>query len=182
MAVIKAGRSMGEVVFIDSQTSTEMDQVPTAVKEALSSQSGPIPKVALSNAAGDKVYGTAAHDTLKGGLDKALKDARRAMREDKNPSAAPAAAKTETPTKPSDSTPAGPAEVKITEKNGVKDIAGAPLEQWTNTKGTAITAKVTKVTGTKVTLLTDKGKAITIAQADLAKESYDRLQEILSGN
>jgi hypothetical protein len=182
MAVIKAGRSMGEVVFIDSQTSTEMDQVPAAVKEALSNQSGPIPKVALSNAAGDKVYGTAAHDTLKGGLDKALKDARRAMREDKNPSTVPAAAKTESKTEPSASAPAGPAELKITEKNGVKDIAGAPFEQWTNTKGTAITARVTKVTGTKVTLLTDKGKAITIAQADLAKESYDRLQEILGGN
>jgi len=182
MAVIKAGRSMGEVVFIDSQTSTEMDQVPSAVKEALNSQSGALPKVALSNAAGDKVYGTAAHDTLKGGLDKALKDARRAMREDKGGSTAPAESKTEAKAESSDSAAAGPAEIKVTDNKGVKDVTGAPFEQWTNTKGTAITAKVTKVTGTKVTLLTDKGKAITIAQADLAKESYDRLQEILGGN
>ncbi len=180
MAVIKAGRSMGEVVFIDSQASTEMDQVPAAVREALNSQSGSIPRVALSNAAGDKVYGTAAHDTLKGGLSNALKDARRAMREDKNPSAAPATAKTEP--RPDSSGSSGPAEIKVTGNKDARDVAGAPFEQWTNTKGTSITAKVTKVTSTKVTLLTDKGKAITIAQAELAKESYDRLQEILSGN
>ena len=174
---------MGEVVFIDSQTSTEMDSVPAAVKEALSKQSGSLPKVALSNALGDKVYGTAAHDTLKGGLDKALKEARRALREDKNgtaPAAAPAA-KTEPKAESSDAAPAA-SEIKVTDNKGVKDITGAPLEQWTNTKGTSLTAKVTKVAGTKITLLTDKGKAITIAQADLTKESYDRLQEILGGN
>jgi hypothetical protein len=180
---MKQGRSMGEIVFIDSATSSEMENVPAAVKEALSKQGGPIPKVALSNASGDKVYGTASHTELKGGLDKALKDARRAMREDKSgasstAAAKPAAGKTESKESES-SAPSAPAELKVTDNKGVKDITGAPLEQWTNTKGTSLTAKVTKVTGTKVTLVTDKGKAITIAQADLAKESYDRLQEIL---
>ena len=105
------------------------------------------------------------------------------MREDKSgttPAAAPAA-KTEPKADSSDAAPAA-SEIKVTDNKGVKDITGAPLEQWTNTKGTSLTAKVTKVTGTKVTMLTDKGKAITIAQADLTKESYDRLQEILSGN
>ena len=181
--VLKTGRSLGEIVFVDTQATGEMDNVPTAVKDALSRQGGPIPKVALSNASGDKVYGTASHTELKGGLDKAMKDAKRAMREDKN--GTPPAAKPATVAKSDDkSSAAEPAstEMKVTDKNGVKEITGAPLEQWTNAKGTALTAKVTRVTGTKVTLLTDKGKSITIAQVELAKESFDRLQEIIGGN
>ena len=182
MVVLKTGRSMGELVFVDTKTTGDMDKVPDAVKQALSSQSGPIPKVALSDAAGTKVYGTASHTELKGGLEKALKEAKRAFKADQQgagtaPKTA-TAAKTETPGKES-STPAGPSEPVVTDKNGTKEVANAPLEQWTNSKGTSITAKLTKVAGTKVTLVTDKGKAVTLGQADLAPDSYTRLQEIL---
>ena len=173
---------MGELVFVDSNTSGDMDKVPDAVKQALSSQSGPIPKVALSDATGSKVYGTASHTELKTGLDKALKDAKRAFKADQAGGTAPktaAATKTETAGKES-STPAGPSDPVVTDKNGTKEVANAPLEQWTNSKGTSVTAKLTKVAGTKVTLVTDKGKAITLGQADLAPDSYTRLQEILS--
>jgi len=179
---MKQGRSMGEIVFIDSGTSSELDSVPAAVKEAIIKQGGPLPRVALSNASGDKVYGTACHTELKGGLDKALKEARRAMREDKSGSSSTAAAKP-ADTKPASGAesadPSSPGELKVTDNKGGKEVTGAPLESWTSTKGTSITAKVTKVTGTKVTLVTDKGKTITIAQADLAKESCDRLKEII---
>ena len=173
---------MGELVFVDSKTTGDMDKVPDAVKQALSSQSGPIPKVALSDATGSKVYGTASHTELKGGLDKALKDAKRALRADLQGGTAPkpaAAAKTEPPADKESTTDSGPSDPVVTEKNGAKEVANAPLEQWTNSKGTSITAKLTKVAGTKVTLVTDKGKAITLGQADLAPESYTRLQEIL---
>jgi hypothetical protein len=186
MVVLKTGRSMGELVFIDSDTTGDMDKVPDAVKQALSSQSGPIPKVALSDATGAKVYGTASHTELKGGLAAALKDAKRAMREDQNPkggiapkTAAPAAKSGSSET-PAETTPASVGDPVVTEKNGSKEVTGAPLEQWTSSKGTSITARLTKVAGTKVTLVTDKGKPITLGQAELAPASYQRLQEILS--
>lgn len=173
---------MGELVFVDSKATGDMDKVPDAVKQALSSQSGPIPKVALSDATGSKVYGTASHTELKGGLEKAMKDAKRALKADMAGGTAPkpaAASKTEPAADKESSTPATASDPVVTEKNGVKDVANAPLEQWTNSKGTSITAKLTKVAGTKVTLVSDKGKAITLGQADLAPESYTRLQEIL---
>jgi hypothetical protein len=176
---------MGELVFIDTETTGDMEKVPEAVKQALNSQSGPIPKVALSDATGSKVYGTASHTELKGGLDKALKLAKRAQREDaKNgtaakPSTAPGKSESAETTESKDKD-ASVSEPVVTEKNGVKEVAGAPLEQWTSSKGASITARVTKVAGAKVTLLTDKGKSITVGQADLAPESYQRLQEILS--
>lgn len=174
---------MGELVFVDQNTTGDMEKVPDAVRQALSSQAGPIPKVALSDATGGKVYGTASHTELKGGLEKALKDAKRALRADLQGGTTPKAA-AGARTEPSDgkesSTPTGPSDPVITEKNGTKDVANAPLEQWTNSKGTSITAKLTKVTGSKVTLVTDKGKAVTLPQAELAPESYTRLQEILS--
>ena len=74
-----------------------------------------------------------------------------------------------------------PGDIKITEKSGVKDITGAPLEAWTNSKGTSITARLTRAAGVKVTLVTDQGKTITLNQSDLAADSFTRLQEILSG-
>lgn len=183
MVVLKTGRSMGEMVFIDSDTTGDMDKVPDAVKQALSSQSGPIPKVALSDATGTKVYGTASHTELKKGLANALKLAKRAQREDAkgetaSKSAAAASAKTES-SGTSESKTESSSDPVITEKNGTKEVAGAPFEQWTSSKGTSITARLSKVAGTKVTFLTDKGKAITLAQADLAPASYQRLQEIL---
>ncbi len=183
MMVLKTGRSMGELVFVDSTATGDMDKVPAAVKQALSSQSGPIPKVALSDAAGSKVYGTASHTELKGGLDKALKEAKRAQRADLAGTPAPSAVAKPAASagkEPSDS-PAGSSNPVVTEKNGSKEVANAPLEQWTNSKGTGITAKLTKVAGTKVTLVTDKGKAITLGQSELAPESFARLQEILGG-
>ena len=184
MVVLKTGRSMGEVVFIDKG---EMDKAPTAVKEALSGDSGPIPKVALSNADGSKVYGTANHTALKNGLAPALKEAKRAMKADVLPGssglkpAEPPATKSPSAgdsAPASDSAPA--AEIKITEKNGVKDIAGAPLEQWTSSKGTQITARLTRSSGAKITLVTDQGKAITLNQSDLAPDSFKRFQEIIA--
>ena len=82
---------MGELVFVDSKATGDMDKVPDAVKQALSSQSGPIPKVALSDATGSKVYGTASHTELKGGLEKAMKDAKRALKADMAGGTAPKA-------------------------------------------------------------------------------------------
>jgi len=178
MVVIKQGRSMGEVVFIDQG---EMDKAPAAVREAFGKESGPIPHVALSDASATKVYGTSNHSALKGGLDSALKLAKRAMREDMKNGTAPKA--TETAAKPAsagDSAAAPLADIKITEKSGVKDVTGAPLEAWTNSKGTSITARLTRTSGVKVTLVTDQGKTVTLNQADLAPDSFTRLQEILS--
>src|SRR5262245_30648271 len=143
---MKSGRSMGEVVFIDKG---EMDKVPSAVREAFSKQTGPIPQVALSNANGEKVYGTSNHTALVGGLDKALRDAKRAMRDDlKNakPDAAAAGGGGGKPSKSSESEPeSGEAKsaVKVTEKNGVKLVTGAPYEQWVSTKGVVIMARLT---------------------------------------
>jgi hypothetical protein len=170
---------MGEVVFVDNG---ETDKVPAAVREALNKESGAIPKVALSNATGDKVYGTASHKALVGGLDKALRDAKRAMRDDaKGAAPKPATADSKTAPASDSETPAAPGDIKVTaDKNGEKNVTGAPLEQWKNSKGTAVIAKVTRVSKTKLTLLTDKGKTVTINQADLAAESYSRLQEILN--
>jgi len=182
MVVLKTGRSMGEVVFIDQG---EMDKAPTAVKEAFSGDSGPIPKVALSNADGSKVYGTANHSTLKNGLAGAMKDAKKAMKADVTtgsglkPAATPAKSPSAGDTAPTgDSAPA--ADIKITEKNGVKDITGAPLEQWTSSKGTQITARLTRTSGAKITLVTDQGKTITLNQSDLAPDSFKRFQEIIA--
>ena len=39
-------------------------------------------------------------------------------------------------------------------------------------------AVLTRATGTKVTLQTDKGKLITLNQSELAPESFKRVQEI----
>lgn len=170
---------MGEVVFIDQG---EMDKAPAAVREALSKETGPIPQVALSDSSGTKVYGTSNHTALKGGLDTALRTAKRAMRDDMKNGTTPKAA--ETATRPSSAgagASAAPADIKVTEKNGVKDITGAPLEAWTNAKGTAVTARLTRLSGVKVTLVTDQGKTVALSQADLAPESFTRLQEILSG-
>src|SRR5688572_26914533 len=179
MVVLKTGRTMGEVVFVDQG---EMDKAPKAVKEALSGDSGPIPKVALSNADGTKVYGTANHTALKNGLAGAMKDAKRAMKADVTTGSSglkPA----ETPAK-SPSASAGDSaptdDIKITEKNGVKDITGAPLEQWTSSKGTQVTARLTRTSGAKITLVTDQGKTITLNQSDLAADSFKRLQEIVA--
>ena len=171
---------MGEVVFIDSQATGDMDKVPAAVKEALSKQSGALPQVALSDAAGTKVYGTAAHEQLKGGLDKALRDAKKAMKSDQSgtPVAKPAA--TARPAASTGNNPEPAGDPKVTEKNGTKEVANAPLEQWTSSKGTSVTARLTKVVGVKVTLVTDAGKTVTLGQADLAPASYERLQEILT--
>jgi hypothetical protein len=172
---MKTGRSMGEVVFIDKG---EMDQVPTAVREAFSKESGPIPQVALSDANGTKVYGTSNHKALVGGLDKALRDAKRALRDDlKGAPDKPATADAKSP--PS-SEPPPPGDIKVTEKNGEKDVTGAPLEQWKSSKGSTVVARVTRVSKFKVTLQTDKGKTVTLNQADLAAESYSRLQEIIN--
>lgn len=176
---------MGEVVFIDSKTTGDMDKVPEAVKTALRNQSGSLPQVALSDSTGAKVYGTASHAELKGGLDKALKDAKRAMREDQRNGTAPAAgaapaAKPNGSETPAESSSAGPGETKVVDNKGTKEITGAPLEQWTSSKGSSVTARITKVAGPKVTLVTDKGKTITLGQADLAPASYERLQEILT--
>jgi hypothetical protein len=167
---------MGEVVFIDQG---EMDKAPTAVREAFSKESGPIPQVALSNPEGTKVYGTSNHTALKGGLDKAMRDAKRAMRDDlsSNPSkpATTAAAKTA-----SASESASSKDIKVTEKNGVKDVAGAPIEDWKSSKGTVITARLSSVSKYKITLVTDKGKTVTVNQSDLAADSFTRLQEIIN--
>ena len=179
MTVMKTGRSMGEVVFIDQG---EMEKAPEAVREAFAKESGPIPQVALSDANGTKVYGTANHKALVGGLDKALKDAKRAMRADTagapaKPAPAPAGGD-----KPASGEAAAPTpgDIKITDKDGGKAVSGAPLESWKNTKGTAMVARVTHVTKTKVTLVTDKGRTVTVNQVDLAPESFERLQEILN--
>ena len=160
-----------------------MDKAPEAVREAFAKESGSIPHAALSDANGTKVYGTANHKALIAGVDKALKDAKRAFRADQSGAPAPAtkpapADSKDAPAK--DAAPAGPAEVKVTEKNGEKTVAGAPLEEWKNAKGTAIVARLTRVTKTKATLVTDKGKTITINQSELAPESLTRMQEILS--
>jgi hypothetical protein len=166
---------MGEVVFIDKG---EMEQVPEAVREAFSKESGSIPHVALSDANGTKVYGTANHKALVGGLDKALKEAKRAMRADTSGAPAkPAANATE---KPAVAESAGSGAIKLTDKNGGKEVTGAPLEEWKSAKGTALTARVTHVSKTKVTFVTDKGKSVTINQSELAPESFTRLQEIVS--
>jgi len=173
---------MGEVVFVDSQTTGDMDKVPEQVRSALGRESGSLPIVALSNADGSKVYGTASHDALLGGLDKALRDAKRAMRDDQkgNPSTTAATKPKASSDAAEESASVKPADIKITEKNGAKDITGAPLEQWTSSKGSSVVARVTKVAGAKVTLLTDKGKSVTLGQADLAPASFERLQEILT--
>ena len=169
---------MGEVVFIDSG---EMDKVPAAVREALNNESGSIPKVALSNSSGEKVYGTASHKALLGGVDKALKDAKRAMKADTSPAGAPPKpAAADSKESSSDSAPST-AEIKVTDKGGgTKEIAGAPLEDWVSSKGTKLNARLTKISGAKVTLVTDAKKTITVNQTDLSTESFQRLQEILS--
>lgn len=178
MVVLKTGRSMGEIVFIDQG---EMEKAPAAVREAFSKESGPIPQVALSDASATKVYGTANHSTLKKGLASAMKTAKRALGEDLRNGTAPKA-ETAKPATAGDSASApAPGDIKITEKSGVKDISGAPLEAWTNSKGTSITARLTRTSGVKVTLVTDQGKTITLNQSDLAADSFTRLQEILSG-
>src|SRR5262245_44694676 len=145
MVVLKTGRSMGELVFIDSTATGDMDKVPSAVKDALNSQSGPIPKVALSDATGAKVYGTASHTQLKGGLDKAMKEAKRAWREDVKNGMTPKPAAQTTKSASSESASEAKSEASsdpvVTEKNGSKEITGAPLEQWTSSKGSSVTAR-----------------------------------------
>src|SRR5688572_26920356 len=128
MVVLKTGRSMGEMVFIDTETTGDMDKVPDAVKQALNGQDGPIPKVALSDATGSKVYGTASHTELKGGLAAALKNAKRAMRDDQNPkggvapkTAAPAA-KSGSTESAAESAPAAIGDPVVTVKNGAKEV------------------------------------------------------------
>jgi hypothetical protein len=174
MAVIKQGRGMGEVVFVDSGTS-DMDSLPDAVKQAFSSESGNLPKVALSNASGDKVYGTSSHKALLGGLDKALRDAKRAMKADTTPGAAPAKPAAAAAGK----TPAA-SDIKVTDKGGSKEITGAPVEEWVSSKGTKLSARLTRVAGAKLTFVTDANKTITVNQTDLAPESFQRLQEIIA--
>jgi hypothetical protein len=179
---------MGELVFIDSTATGDMDKVPEAVKTALNGQEGPIPKVALSDATGAKVYGTASHTELKGGLATAMKAAKRALLADQKAGTAPKAeaataksdsSSTESESGASSSSSSSPGNPVVTEKNGAKEITGAPLEQWTSSKGSSVTARLTKVTGTKVTFVTDKGRTITLGQAELAPASYQRVQEIL---
>jgi hypothetical protein len=179
---MKTGRSMGEVVFIDKG---EMDKVPGAVREAFSKQSGPIPQVALSTADGAKVYGTSNHTALVNGLDKALRDAKRAMRDDlKNAKPEAAAAGDSKPSSSSEPESESGSEsksaIKVTEKNGVKLVAGAPFEQWVSTRGVVIMARLTSVSKTQVTLANDKGKTYTVKQADMSEDSVKRLQEILN--
>ena len=171
---------MGEVVFIDQG---EMDKAPTAVREAFAKESGPIPHVALSDSSATKVYGTSNHTALKGGLDSALKLAKRALRDDLKNGTAPKAdtAAAKTASAGDSATAPAPGDIKITEKSGVKDITGAPLEAWKNSKGSSVTARLTRTSGVKVTLVTDQGKTITLNQSDLAPDSFTRLQEILSG-
>lgn len=170
---------MGEVVFIDKG---EMDKVPTAVREAFSRESGAIPQVALSDAGGTKVYGTANHEKLVGGLDKAMRTAKRALRDDV--SGTPAKPATADSKSASDSESESGSEsksaIKVTEKNGVKQITGAPFEQWVSSKGVVIMARLTSVSKTKVTLANDKGKTFAVNQADLAEDSVKRLQEIIN--
>jgi len=170
---------MGEVVFIDKG---EMDKVPTAVREAFSRESGPIPQVALSDPGGTKVYGTSNHTALVGGLEKAMRTAKRAMRDDLSPAPAKPAASASKPSSSSESDSGSESkpQIKVTEKNGVKQITGAPFEQWVSSKGVVIMARLTSVSKGKVTLATDKGKAFTVNQADLAEDSVKRLQEIIS--
>jgi len=172
---------MGEVVFIDKG---EMDKAPSAVREAFSKESGSIPHVALSNASGTKVYGTSNHKALVGGLSMAMRDAKRAMKADVSGAtdSKPAETSTKSPSagdSASDTAPP-PGDIKITESKGVKDISGAPLEEWVNSRGTKVIARLTRTTATKVTLQTDKGKTIILNQSELAPDSYKRVQEITS--
>lgn len=169
---------MAEVVFIDQG---EMDKVPTAVREAFAKESGPIPHVALSDSSGTKVYGTSNHTVLKNGLDKALRTARRAMRDDMKNGTSPKTA--DTAAKPSSSGSSATdstGDTKVTVKNGVKEITGAPMEEWTSSKGTLITARITRFSGFKITLVTNQAKTLTLNQTDLSEDSLKRLQEIIN--
>jgi hypothetical protein len=185
LTVLKDGSSMGEVVFVDQG---ESGGVPAAVREALNKSSGSIPRVALSDGTATKVYGTSDHAVLvKAGLTGALRDAKRAMRDDqKNGPGPKTAAGTGADADSSSAAPAGGAPpspgIKVTEKNGVKIVAGAPIEKWTSFKGTSIMARVTQVSGYQVTMVSDKGKTLTLDKTYLTTDGVARLEKILGGH
>jgi hypothetical protein len=176
---------MGEVVFVDQG---ELDKIPSAVRDALSKESGAIPHVALSDGAGTKVYGTSSHATLlKEGLSGALRQAKRAMRDDQRTAGTPAPeVKSASDPEPAPSSTASgsapPDGIRVVEKSGAKEVTGAPLEKWTSSKGTQITARLTRVSGNLFTLVNDKGKTITVTERDLNAVSAERVHEILRGN
>jgi hypothetical protein len=185
LTVLKDGRSLGEVVFVDQG---ESGQVPLAVRDALTKSSGSLPRVALSDSSGIKVYGTSDHAALlKEGLDGAMRNAKRAMRDDqKNGPAPKSAAGTESdvassPVVSSTTPPAPSGSIKVVDKNGAKEILGAPLEKWTSYKGSTITARVIKVSAYQITMVSDAGKTLTLDKTYLSTDSTARLERILEG-
>jgi hypothetical protein len=172
VAVLKEGRSIGEVVFIDSGNS-EMSNAPKAVQEAMSGK-GSLPVVALSNATGDKVYGAFGYDELKTfQFARLFKDAKKAMKEDAAAAAAPATASSGA--KPADKPADKPSGGSSSEDAGAKSIATAPVEEWVSVSGSKIKARLTKVWGDQVTLTTEAGKTLQLTKYQLSKESQDKL-------
>jgi hypothetical protein len=109
------------------------------------------------------------------------------MRDDQRTAGTPAPeVKSASDPEPAPSATAGgsapPDGIRVVEKSGAKEVTGAPLEKWTSSKGTQITARLTRVSGNLFTLVNDKGKTITVTERDLNAVSLDRVHKILRGN
>jgi hypothetical protein len=157
LALCKDGRSIGEVVLIDSK-SDQLSQAPKAVQEKFRSLSGPIPHAVITDAAAETAFGGYTHKELSSkNFNSIFREAKRALRDSIG----------KTPTIPNSSDDVVPS----AGSDGPKSIANAPLETWTSSKGTRIEARITKIDPSTVTLVAKDGRVYPVKLEQLSAES-----------
>jgi hypothetical protein len=154
----KDGRSVGEVVLIDSK-SDQLSKAPQAVQEKFRSLSGPIPHAVITDASAQTAFGGYTHKELASrDFNSIFREAKRALRDSAGKSPPPVAS-------------SGNEALPSAASNGPKSISNAPIESWMSSKGTRIEARITKIDPATVTLIDKSGRVYPVKRDQLSADS-----------
>jgi hypothetical protein len=159
LAVLKEGRSLGEVVLLDTKGSGDVAKAPKAVQQSLASVKGSLPQVVVASADGSTVFGSYSHEILKAqNFSSIFRDAKKAMREyakNSTPGRGEATASTEDGGATSSRRGTATASAEDEEID-------TPYQWWTSTSGSRVEARLVHAGRDKVTLKAKSGREITI--------------------
>lgn len=167
--MLKEGRSLGEVVLLDTKNTGDFALAPKAVQESLASLEGSLPLVVIASADGSKVYGSYHLGLLRAqNLTSVFREAKKALRAD---------AKSSSPGRNGRVASTERDQAQAKSADGAAEDEGAPYQWWTSTHGTRIEARLERAGSDSVTLRARNGRAITIEKHQLDAASLAQAEE-----